>query len=1209
MLSSLDDQKTLSRSIEQMRALWGVLVTSSKDTELLSRMGFAWQDTESLPYLVRSGDMGLMFRVALIRAVIGQERLRGDRFYENINEELIGSGLANLCLKPATVKRNFNWHEPRKSRPDHHFSFDVLRVLTRLVNRRLSDDASLTLPNLFSRPVRSLDDFDNYVDSMSPQRELTTSERHFKLTPARKDAVEELIKKISVDPPESEPQRIIALAHQREMWGGLSAFCGHLANKLDDEQICYVPLHAADSERPCSDAFSIADCIFRQLFRSRPADERTPQTTAQLLRRIRARMLESPVTVIFDGYAQHRNPLKTLRRVIRDDDSVRVVASLVEPLIEGSTQVANFQKNRIIITTNENIPKEDSSHRLADYIRFAIEVPRIDRYTPKVVRNILKGKTINFRKLEGWSGERVSETSLKIIASTYRTLQLETLQPDAQHPDDQPAIEGATTRPAGDTESKAASKPAESYLKWCEERLENARVGADELNKELTENLLEATAKRRPEWVLLLELIAASPSGLKRMSVWSLLQHIGTNSYLSKSKPRPFTPSSLAESIDGFIECFAQLVREVFSDALDEEPGAELEARLSRDDQAVLSKFSRQAIDFSTPEFRTLVLSWRNSPKRFAYFSDWAEDNAARAHRKVLHRMLADEALRRHALVVRSPNTPMTSEIRPFRRLIQGIYHGYLSLPSEEPEGSQINTQTKALIDNCDTGPIPGDANSAVRWLSWFATRQLLDHFPYGTLPNEFGTNELRIELALLSLNPEKFFDNDLLGGGSESTTLLQSRLLGQATMNTNREDREALLRQSMRICDSAIRVGDQHLLRNVVSASRALVRGESDPTASDDATAPTPTKVEVDPLIAIELDIRDAELDLLKGEFATALSKSEDTISALEDKADPEHQPSFERLSALLDTGSEHWFRLLEINYDGVELGYELEQRYPTLGRSDSQSVAEIIVAAELTDMMRSRPSSRIRELAVEALFQRADMQAIAAESLLAQRLIDNPRSDLTSVWRSFADSFSTYHTADALRRKNFHDAPGETTFHRNLNSLRIFTRVALKLEHQARRLYIKKVGSSPKKQGFFELYARRTSAMLAMHSSLSIARCNSLILDATFLRLLADPDDSPKQQRDLEHALSILTRAEPMADRFDPSSRIWLTFLLERTKVHRRLADMSSGEQRKRYHELAQADVSRLERVANAHRSGLWQEYARNQKTRLGQIQVESH
>lgn len=106
-------------------------------------------------------------------------------------------------------------------------------------------------------------------------------------------------------------------------------------------------------------------------------------------------------------------------------------------------------------------------------------------------------------------------------------------------------------------------------------------------------------------------------------------------------------------------------------------------------------------------------------------------------------------------------------------------------------------------------------------------------------------------------------------------------------------------------------------------------------------------------------------------------------------------------------------------------------------------------------------------------------------------------------------------------------------------------------------------------------------------------------LILEATMARLLP-------QQRDpsLAQARRLLRDAEPVMSSLSFRNRVWMRFLLERIKIHRHMAENSSGAARGALIEYCRLDLDHLSRLVEDHDLKLWKNLHSIQQQRVERL-----
>lgn len=112
---------------------------------------------------------------------------------------------------------------------------------------------------------------------------------------------------------------------------------------------------------------------------------------------------------------------------------------------------------------------------------------------------------------------------------------------------------------------------------------------------------------------------------------------------------------------------------------------------------------------------------------------------------------------------------------------------------------------------------------------------------------------------------------------------------------------------------------------------------------------------------------------------------------------------------------------------------------------------------------------------------------------------------------------------------------------------------------------------------------------------------RASMLILEAQMARLL-----SPGERRaiGLASARSFLRDAEPIVWSLGSRSRVRSRFLLERIKVHRRLAEMAHKDEAEMYLDFCNRDLMALEKLVVGRKDKLWEGLYNIQKQSVGRV-----
>jgi len=211
--------------------------------------------------------------------------------------------------------------------------------------------------------------------------------------------------------------------------------------------------------------------------------------------------------------------------------------------------------------------------------------------------------------------------------------------------------------------------------------------------------------------------------------------------------------------------------------------------------------------------------------------------------------------------------------------------------------------------------------------------------------------------------------------------------------------------------------------------------------------------------------------------------------------------------------------------------------------------------------------------------------------------------KAEYEQAVRRFCRSMTYFRLAESLRLRIFADDPTGLHYFASGHSARQMIRVGLKLEQQASR-----VAAETSAHGFFARRSRHMANVLTRHLfRYPRERASMLILESTMVRLLSA---AHSRELGLRSARGLLDRAEPVVLGLGVQTRVRMRFVLERIKVHRRMADnlaSSDLDGAKGFAVLAREDINLLEELNRDPGLMLWHKLIQIQKDYLSLIALD--
>lgn len=563
----------------------------------------------------------------------------------------------------------------------------------------------------------------------------------------------------------------------------------------------------------------------------------------------------------------------------------------------------------------------------------------------------------------------------------------------------------------------------------------------------------------------------------------------------------------LAAAVDQFLEFFERYLVRTF----DEQLGG-LDDVLHPYEQ-ILSYAVDELVD---DEFVLWDFALEECRKNFSERADQLELRNA-------HLILAEEAIRQQTIIFRHGPEVSAQFIRPFRRLLQGLYHGALSLPTTAEINGKPTIKSPLFA-------IPHEWEKAWSWLTHFLYRRLLEAPPAWHLTRSYGADRLKLEILQLLQNPGQFRVNS---GGLALLDALDSRKPGVSDLQLDHQlslVRAAYHAGSISHIDTAIRDG--------------IAAGGS-----------------------VEFNKEWVNLHILTRQ----LDEAENVCFA-----HLERHPSFNRAAfkAAVSAGRKLCFRAFESQAKGS-------------GRDELAAFDEWVrsTAVEYNTILAPRDSTSVDFLyrLGEVYGERSESRDVETETNKESAVL----RELPGFLRAFvtfklAERLRELHFAeDPL------NSGSSASGHSTRSMIRVAIKIENRLRQMRREAGGDDIDvnhSASRLASNFGEEARALADVLSQHHfRLPRERASMLILEATIARMLST---DRTRESDLKLAISFLNEAEPIVLRLDPQVRIRLRLWLERTKVLRALSrvyqERDDDSAAKVFTELARYDAVRLGRAS---------------------------
>lgn len=521
---------------------------------------------------------------------------------------------------------------------------------------------------------------------------------------------------------------------------------------------------------------------------------------------------------------------------------------------------------------------------------------------------------------------------------------------------------------------------------------------------------------------------------------------------------------------------------------------------------------------------------------------------------QTFHRLLAEESLTQATISFR--HDPDQSSIGSLRRLLGVLYHGFMSLPVSHSK------LTKAKIRSVDFA-MPIDPYQLWQWLYLFAYRRLIERPPSWRLTRYYGADALKQEILQVVEQPWR-----LWGRYEQALPYIQNTsgkliLLDGDEGNSKEMALDLLIGRSQ----AAYSLGD------LGTAGDALER-------AFEFAGNTPRS-------RLRLNKRKLDLAMLRQDDKEADEAKKELQSFL-------GQPAKDAIDMLVGSVSK---KLIE-----------------TAGPGNFAPLVHVPPTAPAIEVLTSGRKGRgwgpsdLSEIS-DVLFRIGERSALIGDIEYSEATIRLQKEG--SKRREYAEqtflghlttSMAYFRLAEALRLRVFSDSPSSEHFFASGHSARQFVRVALKLERYSREQMNEGWVPVP---GFFARKARQMSDVVTRHLyQYPRERASLLILESTMARLISG--GGPKAAS-LARARSFLQRAEPVVLALGLRTRVRMRFLLERIKVHRRMAVLPETAEPAFALRYAEFDLATLGKLVELNDLPLWKALFEIQKEAVSRVRTD--
>ncbi|MFT3811859.1 MAG: hypothetical protein QM740_00615 [Acidovorax sp.] len=427
------------------------------------------------------------------------------------------------------------------------------------------------------------------------------------------------------------------------------------------------------------------------------------------IKALRQHLCRRPIIVVLVGYEVVRGCQPALRRAIRDEPLAQLLPLVIHPgvgSLELPTAAATFQKTRWIIFSDG-------------------ELDLLEPYCSKTI----------------WMPPPPPEAEEKIFSMFTK-----------EHRHIAQLREISALSPLPLSEAKACTALQMMELKQFRGPPFAGAYDGSELGNGILARFAEVVRTCAPPLeAAALHLIALAGAGLRHTTLWQCLHAWRLIPRPTGTLPCPALPE-VEEAVAWMDELLDNYQRVIYDGIDESEPSlnpldhpfeyvghsaaCNMQAELKKND--ALKKqaaFVHRSLDFRFVEVREAL-----TEDMRLHGPSWYVQS--------LHRVLANEALRQHALLVRHEAPQYRTALRDERRALEGLYHGLLALP--EVDTLPETTPEPCLAHAAPASGLPGDSVAAFQFLRRVVFGNLLERKDQYRLSRRWAADDIKLDVLEL---------------------------------------------------------------------------------------------------------------------------------------------------------------------------------------------------------------------------------------------------------------------------------------------------------------------------------------------------------------------------------------------------------------------------------------------------------------------------
>lgn len=964
------------------------------------------------------------------------------------------------------------------------------------------------------------------------------------------------------------PGRQLGVIHSPHSWTDLQSLAlhihKHVSESIDhDLKVIYIPLSTYGARRKDTHITGLSYgeilAVLKRFVDGKriiqnPSPIKSARNRSKALLHIRRQLAKKPALIILSGYSERDGGAEQIKRIIKDD---LIITTLIPNLLMPPTWYQKdhydpniWARNKILLLGNKTINNETivegpkGTKFVSPYrslMAFNIHQKEFPRLPQKFSAAVFKAQNYSQR------------AEIRQLRDTLN------IPIQDQHECVNHSLEALITA----QKMFLPDVNLDEIDSQIKEKLKNSNASKNRLTDSVISVLFDVLGQHNPIWLVAIQFIALSPGGIRERVLVDLLHRFSRHSTLASPKlptDRDLLKNKAHELIK-HLEMIVSLGR------IDEFEGA-----VEDEDLGDVAKKKRstptKSYCISYPEIRETILIQMKLGQK------------SRTLTQSLSVLLCEESFNQQAESIKKRTFYTDGRIGPYRRTIQGIYHGLESFQvAKRNDGLEL--VRPALSQNGLNVPL--DPLSLWQYLWAFHYKTSLVRHSEWRLSRYFSRNQLKHELL-------SCFERPWL------LDLKQTY-------------------QNMTIFDFMPKTAPNQFFLDDISISKAhvtMILGLHRYQLIEGSI----TGLEVSPQAQIKMQKHLFRSDIAEGQCDNVINRCDDGLLSNATTRD-----LLQKLNEIIEQGVEKCIDLVGEN------NFKPASSYPTtITQTNINTLCDALDPAscrQLIDLLNRKGEAIATKADLEWGEELSQSYEKVYESAIASGRSPSLNSDAIKHSPQFLQTFRvnsckafvTFEVAEHIRNFIFSKFPHLQISQISGHPTRTAIRQALVLERESRYIFTKKFPNRVTPPGFFAGHARMLLDELSRHLGRFLnERLYILTLEATFLRMLRhqerdwhklDPDvrniRKSENHMALDNALLYLNRAERIMMFVSPTSIGRIRFYNERQKIYSLLPRYKGKKFEKHLVELAKRDIEGMKRLASVLDTQLWSNIASIQSARL--------